>query len=112
MLAAGLGAFLRLQTLQLWSAPWGTLVVNIAGSLLMGFLAVYLAKHAPHIRLIVLVAFLGSLTTFSSYSLDIVRLFEDQMPGKAFLYLFLSNSLCVISCFVGWKIAQSLVIEN
>lgn len=108
-LAATLGALFRYLFLLRFNIFWGTLGVNLLGSILIGFLVVYLDRHFPSAKIIVLVAFLGSLTTFSSYSLDIVKLFEEGMLGKALLYAILSNSLCVLGCYGGWKYAQNLV---
>lgn len=107
--AAGLGAWLRLQSSFLLPAPWGTLLVNVLGSLLVGFLSVALEKYPPHLKLIIFVALLGSITTFSTYSLEVVRFFNNGMAVKAFLYFFSSNFLAFLACFLGWKIAQILV---
>lgn len=109
IVAASLGAFVRYRFLLQYNIFWGTLVVNLVGSLLIGFLAVYLERHDPQARIIILVAFLGSLTTFSSYSFDLVKLFDQGMLGKALLYALSSNLLCFGGCFVGWKFAQNLV---
>ena len=92
--------------------PWGTFLVNLIGSLLIGFLAVYLDKQYPQFKLIILVAFLGSLTTFSGFSLELVKLFEEGAVGKALLYLISTNLLCVGGCYLGWKFAQKLVIAS
>ncbi len=111
MAAAGLGAYIRMQT-NIWvGLPWGTLVVNVAGSLLIGFLAIYLGKESLQMRVVVMVAFLGALTTFSGFSLDLVRMFEQGQAGKALLYLLSSNFLCFLACYGGWKIAQKLVVS-
>ncbi len=109
---ASLGAFLRFQSVQFLVHPWGTLVANVLGSLLIGFLAVYLGRYSPQTKTIILVAFLGSLTTFSSYALEVVTFIEEGLLGKAFLYFSLSNILCFIACFGGWKIAHKLVISS
>ncbi len=111
-LAAGLGAYLRFQSVQFLIHPWGTFIANLIGSLLIGFLAVYLAKSSPQLKSVILVAFLGSLTTFSSYALELVTFIEEGFWGKALLYFVVSNSLCLLGCFLGWKIAHSLVISH
>lgn len=107
--AASFGAFIRYQIGLNSHFLWGTLAVNIMGSVLIGFLSIYLDRHYPQYKIIVMVAFLGSLTTFSSYSLDIIKLFEQGLVGKALLYAFSSNILCVIGCYWGWKWAQSSI---
>ena len=109
VIAAGVGAYLRYPSSQLILDPWTTLLVNVIGSALIGFLALYLERYSVQFKSIVLIAFLGSLTTFSSYSLDIVKLFSEGQWSKVFLYFFLSNGLCLLGCFIGWKFAQNFV---
>jgi fluoride exporter len=106
IMAASMGALIRFKILLMSGTHWGTLLINFLGSLLIGFLAIYLQKFDPLYKTILLVAFLGSLTTFSSYSLDIVKLFEQGLIAKALLYALMSNTLCVAGCYLGWKIAQ------
>ncbi len=108
--AAGMGAYIRLQVNQWVGMPWGTFVVNLLGSLLIGFLVVYLERYSVALRVVILVSFLGALTTFSGYAMDLVRLFDGGQPAKALLYLVSSNVLCFLGCYAGWKIAQKLVI--
>ena len=60
--------------------PWGTLVVNISGSFLLGLLFTLLAERfliTPWLRSSLLIGFLGAYTTFSTLSLETFRLFED-----------------------------------
>ncbi len=110
--AAAIGAFVRFQLGQWLTVPWGTLLVNVLGSLLIGFLAVYLGRHSPQTRVFVLVAFLGSLTTFSTYSLELVQMFEQGALAKALLYTLSTHLLACGSCFMGWRLAQTLVINS
>ncbi len=110
-LCAAIGAFIRLTAAQWIVQPWGTFSVNFIGSLLIGFLAVYLSEYTPVTKSVILVAFLGSLTTFSSYSLEIITFFEEGMLAKALLYFLASNSLCILACYMGWKIAQNMVFK-
>ena len=106
ILAASLGAFIRYRAITQFNFYWGTLLVNLVGSVAIGFLAVYLQRNYPHLRVFFLVAFLGSMTTFSSYSLDVVRLFDEGQLLKAAVYVVACNLLCLGGCFCGWKIAQ------
>ncbi len=59
--------------------PWATVTINITGSFAIGFLAVMLAHHWPHPlgRMFVVTGFLGGYTTFSSYSFESLKLWED-----------------------------------
>ena len=69
--------------------PWATLTVNIAGSLAMGLLAGFLARHGQggeQWRLFLGVGLLGGFTTFSAFSLELMLLIERHQAGQAFLY--------------------------
>ena len=91
-LGAGFGGCLR-HTVNLLAArllgtsfPWGTFLINISGSLVMGLIAGFLAFRAgeawtQHVRLFMLTGILGGYTTFSAFSLDAALLFERGEPG-------------------------------
>lgn len=69
--------------------PWGTFVVNIVGALLLGFLVarVMVASHPGSLALPLLgTGFLGTLTTFSTFSLEVYLLGEAGRAGMAVLY--------------------------
>lgn len=70
--------------------PWATLVVNVTGSLIMGLLAGWLARHggegAENYRLLVGVGLMGGFTTFSAFSLELMLLIERGQPWTAFTY--------------------------
>jgi len=63
--------------------PWATVTINITGSFAIGFLAVILAYHWPHPlgRLFVVTGFLGGYTTFSSFTFESLKLWEDGQIG-------------------------------
>lgn len=90
--------------------PLGTLAVNVVGSLLMGFLAHWFLTRgvAPEWRNLLLIGFLGALTTFSTFSLDAVALYERGEPGLAALYVVLSVVLSIGALFVGLLISRSV----
>lgn len=79
--------------------PYGTLLVNISGSFLMGLLFTLILERfssiAPHLRSFLLIGFLGGYTTFSSFSLETVTLFENGAWLSAVLNVLLSVGLCV-----------------
>ncbi len=84
--------------------PYGTMLVNVFGSLGMGLLIGWLAKHsagAETLRYLIAVGFLGGFTTFSAFSLDVVTLFERDQMISAMLYIIGSVSLSVIALFAG-----------
>lgn len=84
--------------------PWGTMVVNVVGSLLMGLLIDILARRwsAPaEARVFLVTGVLGAFTTFSTFSLDIVTLYERGALGLAAAYTLGSVTLGVAALFIG-----------
>ncbi len=66
--------------------PWGTLVINVSGSLLIGLIMAVLTtrnESDPTLRLLLVTGFLGAYTTFSTYTYDTVRLFAGGANGAA-----------------------------
>lgn len=96
-LGAGLGGVLRhgvnLAALRLGSGfPWGTLGINIVGSVLMGVVTGWLALRggSPQARLFVATGILGGFTTFSTFSLETVVLMERGEWPAALAYVLVS----------------------
>ena len=82
--------------------PIGTLGVNVVGSFLIGFLAFYFSSiTVPEYRGLVITGFLGSLTTFSTFSYETIGLFEHGSYIKAILNIFLNVSLSLGAVLVG-----------
>jgi fluoride exporter len=106
---AGLGGALRhcvnLASERLAGAfPYGTLFVNVAGSLLMGLLAGYFATRAgipQHVRLFLTTGVLGGFTTFSAFSLDAALLIERHAYWSAAAYILGSVILSLAALFAG-----------
>lgn len=87
--------------------PWGTLVVNVLGSFLMGVLVVALAHyHATRFAPLLMTGVLGGFTTFSAFSLDAVALFERGQAATAALYVLGSVGLAIAGLFVGMMAAR------
>lgn len=104
--AAACGAFLRLlATINLPQAS-GTFLVNLLGSIAIGFLFVAMEKTAPQWRAVVIVAFLGSLTTYSSFVLDCLHFAQKSQWKLLSLYLFSTHILCFLGCALGWQVAK------
>lgn len=84
--------------------PVGTLLVNLTGSCLLGFLYRYSADSAaitPEIRALLTIGLCGGYTTFSSFSYEAIRLLEDGQPGRALLYIGSSVGLCLAGTALG-----------
>ena len=91
--------------------PFGTLAVNVLGSFLMGVLAVSLIERfslTPEWRAAVLIGFLGSFTTFSTFSIETINLIEDGEPFKAGLNALLSVGFSVGACWVGLLVGRQI----
>lgn len=115
--AAGgaLGAVLRYQTGRtltrmlgpqtMTAFPWATLAVNVAGSLAMGMLAGWLARHsgpaAESWRLFAGVGLLGGFTTFSAFSLEMMLLIERGQAATALTYALVSLLAGLAGLYLG-----------
>lgn len=110
---AGLRHLVNLATLRLFGPgfPWGTLVVNIAGSLAMGLFTAWLVRRtgsSAELRLLVATGVLGGFTTFSAFSLDFAVLYERGALMQAFSYVAASVLLSIGALFVGLWVARNL----
>ena len=118
LIAAGgaLGAVLRHLTnigaLRLLGAgfPFGTLAVNVIGSLVMGIAAAILVERSgsPKLMAFLMTGLLGGFTTFSAFSLDAARLYEAGRLGAAAGYAGLSVAAAFAALFLGLWIGRML----
>ncbi len=117
LIAAGgaAGAVLRYlgagwgQSLTTGPFPLGTLLVNILGCLLIGFLGAAFAGPIlvrEEYRLALLVGFLGGFTTFSTFGWETFLLLNDGQKWRALLNLLASNVLGVAAVWIGYRMAQ------
>jgi CrcB protein len=91
--------------------PYGTLLINITGSLILGFFLVYSTERVlldPRWRLLVAIGFCGSYTTFSSYAFESFALLEQGQWLMVGRNVFLSNALCVAAVLAGAALAIGL----
>ena len=89
--------------------PWGTLAVNVLGGFLMGALVGWLAVKASggeNLRLLLGVGVLGGFTTFSSFSLETLRMIENKSYGLAAGYISASVGLSILALFAGLIMAR------
>ncbi|MFZ5593135.1 MAG: fluoride efflux transporter CrcB [Pseudomonadota bacterium] len=91
--------------------PYGTLAVNVLGSFVMGLLCVLLIDKlnvSLEWRAALLTGVLGGFTTFSSFSMETLTLFEMGEPFKASLYILLSIAVCLAATWVGVVVARQI----
>jgi CrcB protein len=94
------------------SFPIGTLLINVTGSALLGFLLRYALDApslTPEIRALLGVGFCGGYTTFSTFSYETVALLEDGDWRRAGVYVTLSVVGSVLATFVGFVAARELI---
>ena len=93
--------------------PYGTLMVNILGSFLMGLvIAKFVQMHdiSQEIKSLITTGFLGAFTTFSTFSLDFVTLWERGDIVPAFLYVLASVVLSIFALFLGLWVIRGLSV--
>lgn len=115
-LGGGLGSALRLGVNQLAvrlfgiNFPFGTLTVNIVGSLLIGLIAGYFAHmseaSSQEWRLFLTTGILGGFTTFSAFSLDVALLWERSEFGLAVFYVLASVGISLVAMFAGLALVR------
>ena len=93
--------------------PWGTIIVNVGGSLAMGLIVAWLAFRGgggwtQHTRLLLTTGFLGGFTTFSAFSLDVALLWERGAHGLATAYVAGSVVLSVAGLFLGMWLVRAV----
>tara|TARA_R110002073_G_scaffold1471_39_gene10416 strand:- start:207 stop:584 length:378 start_codon:yes stop_codon:yes gene_type:complete len=89
--------------------PWGTLVVNVLGSFLMGAIIVILAHlSANRLAPFLMTGVLGGFTTFSAFSLDALTIYERGQSGLAASYVLASVILSLGAIVAGMALARSV----
>ena len=89
--------------------PYGTFLVNVAGSFLIGVCFIVFAEKlhlVVHWRPLIVIGFLGALTTFSTYSLDALLLFQQGHYNTALLYVLSSLLVCLFAAFCGMQLTR------
>jgi len=91
--------------------PYGTLVVNVSGSFVMGFLYVFILEKMEintEWQAALMIGLLGAFTTFSTFSIETMNLIEAGDISKAGLNIILSVSLCLIGCWMGMVLGRQI----
>jgi fluoride exporter len=93
--------------------PWGTLLINITGSFLLGILLRYaLATPAMSLemRAFLTTGFCGGYTTFSTFSYETALMFEDGQFARASTYVVTSVAVALLATFCGFMLARELIV--
>ncbi|XOV78158.1 MAG: fluoride efflux transporter CrcB [Aestuariibacter sp.] len=89
--------------------PFGTLLVNISGSFLLGLVYALVEQGQVEIipwRTLVIIGFLGAFTTFSTFSLDSLLLLQQGQTWKGLANIFLNMTLCLAAAWVGLNLVK------
>ncbi|MGV1752761.1 fluoride efflux transporter CrcB [Agrobacterium sp. CG674] len=116
-LGGALGSVAR-YLVSVWSVrlagpnfPWGTLTVNVVGAFLIGLMVETIARRfdaSAEMRLFLVTGILGGFTTWSSFTLDAVSLFERGDLGLSALYLGCSLVVSFAAVFAGLALGRAL----
>jgi CrcB protein len=93
--------------------PWGTLFINITGSAFIGFFSTFSGPEgrllvSPQVKLLVMTGICGGYTTYSTFSLETLRLIQDRQYGAAALNAGASVLLCLLGVWLGHTLAATL----
>jgi CrcB protein len=108
-LGGAIGASLRYLVVTTVAFPFGTLIVNVVGSFVMGLaLVLMVEKGLDRWVPLIMVGVLGGFTTFSAFSLDALRLFEDGRGMAALGYVVASVSLSILAIVAAVLVLRGL----
>jgi fluoride exporter len=91
--------------------PYGTLLINVLGSMIVGFFVVWTTERVladPRWRLLVVVGFCGSFTTFSSYAFESMAYFEQGQWLLMLTNILSNNLLCLGAALAGMAVARAV----
>ena len=113
-LGGGIGSILRFliskYTLNFWNKdfPLGTFLVNMLGCFLIGLFIAYFTRNQTNqsLQFLLIAGFCGGFTTFSTFSLESVQLYQQQHYSTLILYIGLSIIIGLFLTFTGIKLAK------
>ena len=91
--------------------PYGTLFINVTGSLIVGFFMAWATERAlvdPRWRLLIVIGFCGAFTTFSSYAFETMTYFEQGQWLLMFGNILSNNILCLAAALAGMALARAV----
>ena len=89
--------------------PYGTLIINIAGSFVVGWFMIWTTERVlvdPRWRLLIVIGFCGGFTTFSSYAFETMAYFEQGQWLLMFTNFLTNNLLCLAAALAGMALAR------
>ena len=113
MVAAGLGAALRvyisnLNVFKKKDVPYGTMVVNLIGSFLMGVSAMVLLANSQY-YFVITTGFLGGFTTYSQFALDQFNLLKEKKTKEFFVYSFSTVFYALVALAIGIIVGNMII---
>jgi fluoride exporter len=91
--------------------PFGTLFINVTGSFIVGFFMIWAGERVlldPRWRLLIVIGFCGSFTTFSSFAFETVAYFEQGQWLLCFTNFVTNNLLCLAAALAGMALARAV----
>ena len=91
--------------------PFGTLVINISASFILGFFLIWTSERVladPRWRLLIAVGFCATYSTYSSYAFETFALFEKGQLSQALLNILVTNAVCFVAVMLCAALARSL----
>ena len=108
-LGGALGSVLRYWTNLIFAFPYGTITVNILGSMAIGLAYGLLSeKGFERVSLLLMAGFLGGFTTFSAFSLDVMKLFSDARFLHGLIYILASFLGAILAVWVGFLLSKGV----
>ena len=107
-IGGALGSVLRYVTIAAVGAPMATLVVNVAGSFVIGVLFVLLASRTS-LSPLLMTGILGGFTTFSAFSLDALKLWQSGQTSTALAYVATSVVLSLLAVALGAALTERVL---
>lgn len=121
LLLIGIGGFIGANlryVVSTWAAqrfgvgfPWGTMIINFSGSLLLAVFVAWLTAHTtidPRVRLFTAVGFFGAYTTYSTFAVESITLLQTGNWIGAFSNVFGTNLVCILGALVGFALGSRI----
>lgn len=92
--------------------PWGTLLINVTGCLLMGLLTPLFLERSvlrPEFRMAILVGFLGAYTTWSTFSIETLRFLNNGDWRRAMGYAIGTNAGCFLAVWLAYRVMERVI---